>query len=112
MQSLKQNKILLGLLVISLIAFLLYHFGIDEDTVIVDPLFVGNSVVENKETADILLLLNQMQQASIEGDLFTSTAWTNLVDHSIVLPSDTPGRQDLFGGGLQTIFIVGTTSRR
>jgi hypothetical protein len=115
MQSLKQNKILLGLLAISLIAFSFYHFSGSQDAIVIDPLLVGNSVVEDKVTADILILLNQMQQASIDGELFTSTAWTSLVDQSIVLPSDTPGRPDLFTGSLQSAQVVsafGTTTRR
>lgn len=103
------------MLVISLIAFLFYHFSGGEDLVVIDPLLVGNQVVEDKVTADILLLLNQMQQVSIDDQLFTSTAWTNLVDQSTTLPTDNPGRADLFAGPLQSAQVFsafGTTSRR
>lgn len=115
MQSLKQNKILLGLLVISLIAFLAYHFSGGEDAVVIDPLLVGNEVVEDPLTTEILGLLSQMEQARINADFFTTTAWTNLVDQSIILPTDTPGRPDLFTGPLQSAQVVSafaTTSRR
>lgn len=115
MQSLKQNKILLGLFTVSLIAFLIYHFSGGKDVVVIDPLLVGNTVVEDPVTSDILILLNQMEQARINVDFFTTTAWTNLVDQSVVLPTDAPGRSDLFTGPLQSaqvISVFATTSRR
>lgn len=99
MQALKQNKMLLILFVVSLVAFLVYQFG---GTVVPseDPsLAVGT--VEESITQDILSLLDKMQQAQINSELFTATSWTSLVDYSIDLPSDTPGRLDLFSGTLQ-----------
>jgi len=112
MQSLKQNKILLTLFVLSLVAFLFYQFSGSEDVVVLDPLLVGNEVVEDQATTQILLLLNQMQQASIDGRVFTSTAWTSLVDQSIALPTDAPGRPELFTGPLrsQGVSIPATTT--
>ncbi len=112
MQSLKQNKTLVTIFLISLVAFLFYQFK-GKDTVVIDPALVGNEVVSDQTTADILLLLNKMQQASIDGDFFTSTAWTNLVDQSTPLPTDAPGRSNLFEGTLQgqSISPVASTSR-
>ena len=112
MQSLKQNKILIGLFLVSLVAFLIYHFSGLKDTTVIDPLLVGNEVVSDQTTSDILSLLDKMQQASIDGQLFTSTAWTSLVDQSAVLPTDTPGRSDLFAGPLrsQTTPVISTTT--
>ncbi|MCX6703118.1 MAG: hypothetical protein NTV02_00290 [Candidatus Zambryskibacteria bacterium] len=98
MESLKHNKKLVILLAISFIAFLAYQFG-----GVLMPKnndFSVDTATEDTITKDILVLLNQMQQARIDGDLFTSTAWTTLVDYSIPLPSDVPGRADLFGVSL------------
>lgn len=111
MQSLKQNKILLALFGISLVAFLIYHFGGLGKGPVIDPVLMGNQVVSDQTTTEILGLLNRMQQASIDGQLFSSTAWTSLVDQSATLPNDTPGRQDLFGGSLRSqIAPVSTTT--
>lgn len=112
MQSLKQNKILVTVFLISLVAFLFYQFA-GKDVVVIDPALVGNEVVADQATADMLSLLYKMQQASIDADFFTSTAWTNLVDQSASLPTDAPGRSNLFDGTLQgqSVSPVASTSR-
>lgn len=107
MESLKQNKTLLVLFFISLIAFVLYQFG--------GSLNLGISsnntieVADDAATADILRLLGQMQQAQINSDLFSSSAWTNLIDHSVALPTDAPGRPELFSGTFQINQTVSQT---
>lgn len=112
MQSLKQNKILLTVFILSTIAFLFYHFfGASEDIVTFDPILVGDEVVNDQTSAQILLLLNQMQQASINSQIFTSTAWKSLIDQSIVLPTDIPGRPDLFSGPLRSQGVTTTPVR-
>lgn len=113
MQALKQNKILLSLFVVSLLTFVIYKVTGVEDEVVIDPLLVGNQVVMDQTTTEILNLLSRMQQASIDGEIFSSTAWKNLVDQSVVLPTDTPGRPDLFTGALRSQGqFVSTTSQR
>lgn len=112
MESLKKNKTLVILFVISLIAFLGYEF---KGMIISDT---PTASVDTSITSEILSSLSEMQQAKIDSDLFTSTAWKNLVDYSIVLPSDTPGRPELFGstfqstGGGTTVLATTTTTKR
>lgn len=112
MESLKKNKTLVILLVISLVAFLGYEF---------QGMFVSNTevaAVDTSLTSDILNSLSEMQQAKIDSDLFTSSAWVKLVDHSIVLPNDAPGRPELFGtsfqstGGTTVSATTTTTTKR
>jgi amino acid permease len=91
MESLKQNKILLSIFAIVVIIFLGYHFfGSD----------ITESIVTNTENQDsgseFVVLLEKLKQVDINDNLFKSTAWTNLVDFSIVLPQDAPGKTDLF----------------
>jgi len=100
MESLKKNKILLIVFGISLVAFLMYQFSgifnfVEVDVVEVSPADVAT-------TAEILTILSKMQQAKIDSELFTGSAWTSLVDYAIPLPNDVPGRTDLFGPTLQT----------
>lgn len=94
MESLKKNKFLLIFFGISLIAFLVYQFsGVFTSTDTTTEI----TQVDNTTSIEILRLLNQMQQAKIDTELFTSTAWMALVDYSVPLPNDPPGRPDLFG---------------
>ena len=99
MQSLKQNKLLIILFIISLVAYLIYQFG-GSLTPTEDPALLGGGV-EDAIVQDIVVLLDQMQQARIDTELFTATSWTSLVDYSITLPQDTPGRPELFDGVLR-----------
>jgi len=108
MQSLKQNKILLALFIIALVAFLIYQFG-GASTPVEDPLF-SDQTVEDSIAQDVLVLLNKMQQARIDSDLFTATSWTTLVDYSISLPDDIPGRPELFTGPLRGNASVATST--
>jgi len=98
MESLKKNKVLLIVFSISVVAFLFYQFGgvFKSATVSV----IETSPVDEAATAEILTLLSQMQQAKIDTELFASSVWTSLVDYSVSLPTDTPGRPDLFGSTL------------
>ncbi len=95
MESLKKNKILLTIFGISLVTFLLYQFGGIFQSTRIDVVEV--SPADEAATAEILTLLNKMQQAKIDSDLFTSSAWKSLVDYAIPLPNDVPGHPDLFG---------------
>lgn len=95
MESLKKNKILLTVFGISLVAFLFYQFSGTFKSSVVD--IVEVNPVDEAATAEILTLLTQMQQAKIDSELFTSSAWTSLIDYSIPLPNDVRGRPDLFG---------------
>lgn len=108
MQSLKQKKLLIVLFIISLVAFLIYLFG-DSFTPKEDPAFVGGGV-EDTIVQDIVVLLGQMQQARIDTELFTATSWTSLMDYSIALPQDTPGRPELFGGVLRANASLNSTT--
>lgn len=98
MESLKKNKVLLIVFGVSFIAFLFYQFGgvFKSATVSV----VETSPVDEATTSEILTLLSQMQQAKIDTELFTSSTWTTLVDYAVPLPTDVPGRPDLFGSAL------------
>jgi hypothetical protein len=99
MESLKKNKVLITIFILALLAFLGYQFGGTLKNEVTDVIEVN--AADEAATTEILTLLNQMQQAKIDSELFTSTAWANLVDYSISLPTDTPGRPDLFGATLK-----------
>lgn len=100
MESLKKNKVLLIVFSISVVAFLFYQFGGAFKSATVSV--IETSPVDEAATAEILTLLAQMQQAKIDTDLFASSVWTSLIDYSVSLPMDTPGRPDLFGSGLSS----------
>jgi len=100
MESLKKNKVLIIIFSVSLVAFLIYQFGGIFKGSIIDTVEV--SPVDEANTAEILKLLSQMQQAKIDSELFSGSAWTSLVDYSIPLPNDVPGRPDLFSDTLQS----------
>ncbi len=101
MESLKKNKILLIVFIISVIAFLFYQFGNVFESATVSV--IETSPVDEAATAEILTLLGQMQRAKIDTELFASSAWTSLVDYSIPLPNDVPGRPELFSGGFTSV---------
>lgn len=99
MESLKKNKTLLIVLLISFVLFAVYELkGSIGGTTAVNTAPNANAAI----TTDMLSSLAEMQQATIDTTLFTSTAWVSLVDYSIQLPTDTPGRPELFGGTLQS----------
>lgn len=98
MESLKKNKTLLIVFSISAVAFLFYQFsGVFKSATVS---LVETSPVDDAATNEILTVLTQMQQAKIDTELFASSVWTSLVDYSVSLPTDAPGRPDLFGGTL------------
>lgn len=106
MESLKKNKTLLIVFSLSCVGFLLYQFsGVFKSAAVS---MVETSSVDEATTSEILTLLSQMQQAKIDSELFTSTVWNSLVDYSVPLPTDAPGRPDLFGTSLQSASVAGS----
>ena len=104
MESLKKNKKLVIAFIIAFVAFSGYQFK---------GVFVADSEIVNVDTTlsfNILNSLSEMQRAKIDNELFNSTAWTKLVDYSIILPSDAPGRPDLFGNTFQPTERTTTSS--
>ncbi|MHB1316854.1 MAG: hypothetical protein ACYCZW_03290 [Minisyncoccota bacterium] len=94
MESLKKNKILIILFIVAFLAFVVYQFGGKLNLASVTT--STPSLEDKKTTEDILSLLTKMQQVEISGDIFTATTWTSLVDYSVTLPTDPPGKTDLF----------------
>ena len=94
MEALKKNKTLLYTFVVTLIIFLGYF------------LFMGSgiSLVSQAPDAststvgtDILASLQELSSAQINMSLFASPAWASLQDISAGVPTDAPGKTDLFG---------------
>ncbi len=109
MESLKKNKTLLIVFGISLVAFLFYQFGGALTSVTGQPVVIE---ADGQETTDILKSLDQMQRARIDTELLSSTVWTSLVDHAVALPTDVPGKTDLFGSTIQSNQVGGATLSR
>lgn len=105
MESLKQNKILVSVLVLSIVIFFGYRFfGGDIEDVIV------NSDASTNGGSEFVVLLERLRKVDINDSLFQSTAWNNLVDYSVILPTDQPGKSDLFGKIGQSSSPISTSS--
>ena len=93
MESLKQNKILLGIFGITAVLFFGYKFF---GSSLVSSVYEGGEISDQTVGQDVISLLNDLQKVNIDTDLFNSTIWKNLEDFSIVLPEDEVGNQNLF----------------
>lgn len=114
METLKQNKILLGAFVLSALIFFGYKmFG--GQAVVTENIISVDSLEEKTVGRDFLVMIDKIKGIEIGDDLFKSTSWTNLQDFSIILPSDVGGKTNLFGVINQspaTNAPVSTTTRR
>jgi hypothetical protein len=94
MESLKKNKLLVILFVIVFVLFIGYHFFGSSIA------SIGSIVTTEENTssvgADILVTLNRLKTVHIEDSLFSGAVWMSLKDFSITLPTDVPGRQNIF----------------
>lgn len=106
MESLKKNKILLSAFAITLIAFIYFMFfsggGSANTSVLSDA---GTGVVaqtDDSATAqtpagqEILNMLAQLDVVQINTNLFSEPSWISLQNFETALPSNSPGKADLF----------------
>ena len=94
MESLKKNKVLLSIFLVVLAVFVYYFFfysgGSSSDSSSSDS---SSGVVVGQ---NILDTLNQLSSVNIDTSLFSAAAWNALQDISAPVPSDAPGKPDLF----------------
>jgi hypothetical protein len=95
MESIKKNKVLLSMFVITLVAFIYYFFFSGSGSSTPAP-SVAVSGQSDQVGSQVLQMLNQISTVQIDQSLFTSTAWLSLKDISSTLPNDIPGKNDLF----------------
>jgi hypothetical protein len=112
MESLKKNKILLSLLGVTVLAVAAYYlFFSGGSSTAPGSGSVDTSLPAGGVGAQIVTMLNSINAASIDPTVFSSTAWTSLRDLSAPVPTNTPGRTDLFGALSGTsVFGIGTVS--
>jgi hypothetical protein len=89
MKALLQNKLLLLTATVALIAMFGYRS------------FVGTMPVSNGESAlvvgqDLLTLSNQLSEASLSQDIFSTPGYRFLTDFSVPVPNQTFGRNNPF----------------
>lgn len=108
MESLKKNKILIGLFLLTAVLFFGYKmFG---SQVLGD--IYGGDVSVNPVGQDIIKILDDLQKADLDVSLFSSTIWLNLQDFSIQMPEDQPGNENLFNPLLAKPIVPTKSTKR
>ncbi len=112
METLKKNKILLGVLAVTVLIFIYYFTSSGSSET---PVVTTTDTVSSSAGNDIASLFQQLGAAAIDTKLFASPAWTSLNDISSPIANDPKGKADLFapiGQSGQAAGQVGTTTQR
>ncbi len=94
MEALKKNKTLLILFAVVLFIFIGYFTFFNGGGTTTTPNENNSTQVVGQ---NVLNLLHKISVVSIDTTIFSSPIWTNLRDISSPLPTNTPGKSDLFG---------------
>ncbi len=105
MESLKKNKILLSVFGITFLVFIYFMFfngssggGGTSATINTD---MGTSTsagvaIQTPAGQEILQMLARLNLVQIDNDLFLEASWTSLQNFETTIPSNSPGKDDLF----------------
>lgn len=97
MESIKQNKILISAFIVTFIVFIWFFFLRSDGSTDVNIDMNVSSSYDPTIGAEVIRTLAQLHSLQIDQSLFTSDAWMSLKDISVPLPTEVPGKSDLFG---------------
>ena len=97
MEALKKNKILAAIFLITLIIFVYFTFfsGDGSNGASISTALNGPSA-DQTVGGEILSMLAQMSGVKIDNSLFSDTTWISLRDFSVTLPTNLPGKSNIF----------------
>ena len=84
------SKLILSLLALFTVGMFMYNSFMGSDTVM--PVDLTSSTIGN----DLLELRNELQQVTLERDLFSDNKFLELADFSTVIPNQPTGRTNPF----------------
>ena len=109
-QSSNTKKIIIIGVLVAVLGFTVYYFffkGTSTATVVLDQF--GNPIQAQVIGSDLIELLNRLQYVTLDYAFLSSTAFTNLTNFGIILPSESPGRNNPFdpiGGYSQSAAVT------
>lgn len=114
MESIKKNKLLLSVFGITLVIFIYYMFFSGGSSSSSQPIsnVINGPEAQSLAGQEILRLLAQLGTVQIDNSLFSTPSWTSLQNFQTPIPSNTPGKTDLFAGQSGSLQPVQTNNRR